>query len=187
MRSLDKAIFLTGAIYSGCGIMLYVLGSRAIPIAFISISLGASYLFESKFRPYLTGLFLILLSLVAFIPLHASFMDSPIMFQTKEAHTTADFMIEKHDWNTYSAIFSHVSEKWYIFPQIEGNFIMDSDFSSRFQSLNIETYDSIIYSVGVAKSLQKNNFSEENISRQILDRFNVIYNSGFSFIAEKRR
>ncbi|HVP93338.1 MAG TPA: hypothetical protein VMS94_06335, partial [Acidobacteriota bacterium] len=54
MRSLDKAIFFTGLIYAGTGVVLYTLGTRAIPIVFIPVSLGASCLFESRFRPYLT-------------------------------------------------------------------------------------------------------------------------------------
>ena len=187
LRDLDKAIFLTGALYSALGILFYTLGSRAIPIAFVPISLGALYIFESKFRPYLICLFLILLSLFVFIPLHTSFIDSPIMFQTKEAHTTANFMIEKYDWNAYSTILSHVSAKWYIYPQIEGNSIIDTDISPRFLSSDIEAYECIIYSVSLQKNLLRKNISEEETSRRILDRFNVIYHSGFSYIAKKSR
>lgn len=185
IRRLDGALLACGLIYSGLGLVLYTLGTRAIPIAFIPISLGASYLFESRFRPYLVCLFLVVLTLVAFIPLHTSFADSPITFQTKEAHTTADFMIDKYDWNTHGTILAHVSDRSYIVPQIEGNAVIYSDFSSSFQNLSIETFDSIIYSVGLAKSLQKSSLSEENASRQILGAFNIIYNSGFSYIAEK--
>lgn len=183
IRDLDKAIFLTGIIYSGFGVMFFTLGSRAIPIAFIPISLGASYLLESKFRSYVNCLFLILLSLFAFVPLHTSFIDSPIMFQTKEAYTTANFMIEKYDWNAYSTVLSHVGGSSYIFPQIEGNYIGETDYSPHFSSSNIETYDCIVYSAGLAKNLLRNNVS----TQQILDRFNVIYHSRFSYIAEKSR
>jgi hypothetical protein len=125
------------------------------------------------------------LVLVVFIPIHTSFGWSYIAFQTKEAQTRANFMIEKYDWNRYSVILSHVSDQSYIVPQVEGNFIFYNDFSPHFQSQSIETYDTIIYSVGLAKSFETNKFSEENISRQILDRFNVIYDSGISYIAEK--
>lgn len=187
LRNVDKAIFLTGVVYSGTGVVLYTLGSRAIPIIFISVSLGASYLFETKLRPYLIGLLLILLTLVAFVPVYASFIDSPTIFQTQEALTTDNFMIDKKDWNAHSTVLSHVSDKWYIFPQIEGNSILDTDFSSSFQNLSIEAYDSIIYSIGLAKSIKENGFSEQNMSQRILDRFNVIYNSGLSYIAEKPR
>jgi hypothetical protein len=187
MRDLDKAIFLVGTLYSAFGILFFTLGSRAIPLAFIPISLGVSYLFGRKMRPYLNCFFLILLSLFAFIPLHTSFIYLPYMFQTKEAYTTANFMIEKYDWNRYSTILADDGPKWYIFPQVEGNSIIETDVSQHFSSSDIETYECIIYSVGLGKSLLRYNVSEEETSRVILDRFNVIYNSGFSYIAEKDR
>jgi hypothetical protein len=186
MRDIDKAIFLMGAFYSGLGIVLFTLGSRAVPIAFVPVTLGVSYLFESRFRPYLICTLLLLLSLFIFIPLHVSFADSPIAFQTREAYTTANFMINKYDWNTTSRVLAHVSVKWYLLPHIEGNsraLIVD-DYSSLFQSSNIEAYDSIIYSVGLEKTLQRQNVSLGEPSRRIHG-FNVIYNSGFSYIAEK--
>jgi hypothetical protein len=185
MREIDKAIFLTGALYSGLGAVLNTLGARALPIVFIPISMGILYVYQSKFRPYLKCFILILLVLVVFIPIHTSFGWSYIQSQTKEAQETANFMIEKYDWNRHSIILSHVSDYAYIAPQVEGNSAIYNDFSSQFQSKSIETYDCIIHSVGLAKSLESNNFSEENVSRQISDRFNVIYNSGLSYIAEK--
>ena len=186
-RGLDKAIFLVGTIYSGVGIVLYTLGTRAIPVAFIPISLGAAYLFESKIGRYMKCLFLILLALSVLITLHASFYDSEIMFQTREAYATENFMINKYDWNATSLILSHVSTKYYILTQINGNALIADDASISFHGLNIETYDCIIYEVGLAKTFQKNNVSTEEASRLILDRFNVIYNSGFSYIAKKSR
>jgi hypothetical protein len=188
MRDVDKAIFLMGAVYSGLGIILFTLGSRAVAIAFIPVSLGASYLFESKFRPYLICILLILLSLFTFIPLHTSFGDSPIAFQTREAYTTANFVIDKYDWRPYSLVLSHVSVSWYILaraPQIEGNSFIISDYSSLSQGSNIEAYDLIVYSVGLEKTLRRYNVSLEVTSQRIFDRFNVIYNSGSSYVAEK--
>jgi hypothetical protein len=187
MRSLDKAIFLTGLIYSSVGAMLYTLGSRAIPIAFIPISLGAVYLFENRFRPYVASFFLVLLMLFAFIPLHASFQNSPIIFQTKEAYITANFIIEKYPWNLTSIVLSDVGAAWYIYPQIQGHTEIDNAFSERFLTSNITTYDCIIYSVGLENTLQSSNVSVEETSQRILDRFNVIYNSGLSYVAEKNR
>ena len=193
MREIDKAILLTGAAYSVFGTILFILGTRAIPLFFIPICLGASFLLESRVRPFAKFLFLILLILFAFIPLHTSFSEQQIVFQTKEAQTTAKFLMDKYDWDAYSTILSHDSTMWYIATQIEGNSKVESDHSSRFQSLIvnynssfIENYDCIIYSVGVAKSLKSNNLSAEELSRRILDRFNIIYNSGFSYIGKKR-
>jgi hypothetical protein len=187
MRNLDKAVFLTGLIYSSVGAVLYTLGSRAIPMAFIPISLGAVYLFESKLRLYLACLFLILLSLFVFIPLNASFSSTSMVFQTKDAYTTANFMIEKYNWNRHSTVLSHSSDRWYIDPQVEGNSELDEDSSSNPKSLNVTIYDSVIYSIGLAQSFEVRGVSEENALRQILDKFNVVYDSGSSYIAEKPR
>lgn len=188
MRELDKAIFLTAAVYSGLGVIIYTLGSRALPILFVPVSLGVLYVYQSKFRPYLTCFILILLVLVVFIPIHTSFIeDFPITFQTKEAQTTANFLIEKYNWNLTSVVISDVGAKWYISTQIQGYTEIDTASSSRFPTSNITAYDCIIYSLELAMSLQRSNVSLEETSQHILDGFNVIYNSGFSYIAEKSR
>jgi hypothetical protein len=187
MREMDKAVFLTGAVYSGLGVVLYTLGSRALPIVFVPISLGVLYLYESRLRPYLKCFILILLVLVVFIPIHTSLGWSYISFQTREAQTTANFMIEKYNWNLTSIVISDGGAKWYISTQIQGYTEIDTASSSRFLTSNITTYDCIIYSVGLAKTLQWSNVSVEETSQRILDGFNVIYNSGSSYIAEKSR
>jgi hypothetical protein len=187
MSEIDKAIFLSGAVYLGLGVVLSTLGQRALPIAFIPIALGASYAYQSKLRPYLTCFILILLVLVVFIPLHTSFDNSQTTFQTQEAQTTANFMIEKYNWNLTSIVISDVGAKWYISPQVQGYVEIDTADSSRFLTSNITTYDCIIYSVGLAISFQNNNASVEEMSQRILDGFNVVYSSGSAYIAEKSR
>ena len=52
---------------------------------------------------------------------------------------------------------------------------------------NITMYDSIVYSVGLAESLNMSNISVEATSQQIMDRFDVVYNSGFSYVATESR
>ena len=148
LRDIDKSIFLTGAIYSGLGVIVYTLGSRALPLIFIPVSLGLLYLYESKFRQYLKYSVLILLVLVVFIPIHASFNSYPITFQTKEDLTTANFMIEKYPQNSSSIVISDSGMKWYISQQIQGKTEIDTDLEPRFGLSNIATYDCIIYSVG---------------------------------------
>jgi hypothetical protein len=187
LRKIDKAIFLTGAVYSGLGVALSVLGTRAIALLFVPIALGAAYLFESKFRKYLKYLVVVLLIFVVFVPMHSSFTSYPITFQTKENLATANFMIEKYDWNSKSIVIADSYTAWYISPQIQGNSEIDTDLAPRFGLSNIAMYDSIIYSVGLAESLQTSNISVEATSQQILDRFDVVYNSGFSYIAVKSK
>ncbi|MGD0645051.1 MAG: hypothetical protein ABSA75_09120 [Candidatus Bathyarchaeia archaeon] len=189
LREIDKAIFLTGAVYSGLGVVLSVLGTRAIAIVFVPISLGIAYLFESKFRKFLKYLVVVMLVImlvfVVFVPIHSSLTSNLITFQTKEDLATANFMIEKYDWNSKSTVIADSGTAWYILPQIQGNTQIDTQFTTRFGLSNIMMYDSVIYSVGLAESLNMSNISVDNGSQQIMDRLDVVYNSGFSYIATK--
>ena len=114
LRKIDTAIFLTGIVYSGLGVVLNVLGTRAISLLFIPITLGVAFLFQSKFRKYLKFLFVILLVFVVFIPMHPSFSSYPITFQTKEDIATSNFMIEKYDWASKSIVITDSYRSWYI-------------------------------------------------------------------------
>ena len=185
LRKVDLSIFLTGAIYSGLGVVLSLLGSRALALLFVPISLGIAYLFESKFKKYLKYLVVILLIFVVFIPMHLSFYSFPITSQTKEDMTTADFTISKYNWTLTSMVISDDFTKWYISPQIQGNTQVDSDLEPTIRLSNITDYDCIIYSVGLAHTFQVSNIPLEESSQKIMDNFNVVYNSGLSYVAMK--
>ena len=188
LRKIDKAIFLTGAVYLGLGVALSVLGSRAIAIVFVPIALGVPYLFQSKFRKYLKYLVLVLLIFVVFVPIHSSIINSyPITFQTKEDLVTANFMIEKYDWSSKNIVIADNAATWYISPQIQGNTLIETDLAPRFGLSNIIMFDSILYSVDLAERLSVSNISVESTSQSIMDRFDVVYNSGFSYIAMKNK
>ena len=182
IRSLDKAIFLTGLIYSGVGVMLFTLGSRAIPIAFIPISLGVLYLFESRFRLYVASFFLVLLVLFVFIPLHASFIDSQITFQTKEAYQTENFMIDHYNWTNPSLILAHVRVMTYLqAKQPSTAYFEDDVYSPLFP--RIKQYDAIVYTVGLGINLLRFNYTTERILGEA--ELNMVHNDGFSYIAIK--
>jgi hypothetical protein len=185
LRKIDQAIFLTGAVYTGLGVALNVLGLRAIVLVFVPISLGISYLFQSKFKQYLKYLVAVLLIFIVFVPIYSSLYSYPITFQTKENLATANFMIEKYDWNSKSIVIADNGAKWYISPQIQGNTQVDTDEAPTIRLSNITNYNCIIYSVGLAHTLQVSDISIEETSQQIMDKFDLVYNSGFSFIATK--
>jgi hypothetical protein len=182
MRDLDKAIFLTGVVYSAAGIIVYALGSRAIPIVFIPISLGASYLLKSRFRPYVKSLFLVLLILFAFIPLHNTFGTSQIIFQTKEAYQTENFLINHYNWTNPSLILAHYRVITYLETKQPSLVYFEDDvYSPRFP--RIKEYDCIVYTVGLGINLLRYNYTTDSILRE--EELNVVYNSGFSYIAIK--
>jgi hypothetical protein len=72
----------------------------------------------------------------------------------------------------------------YILAKVEKNDILETDVSPGFREMNVKTY-CIVYSVGLEKSLLGYNFSIEEIFRKIENEFNVIYNSGLSYIASR--
>jgi len=179
MRDLDKAIFLTGGVYSAFGIIFSTLGSRAIPIVFIPISLGVPYLLESRFRPYIKSLFLVLLILFTFIPLHTSFYDSQVMFQTKEAYYAENFTIDHYNWTRPALILAHYRVITYLQAKHPSALYFESDFSPAFPRL--KEYDSIVYTVGLGKNLLRYNYTTERMLREEI--LNVVYNNGFSYLA----
>jgi len=187
LRAIDAAIFLAGVAYSALGLVLYSLGSRAIPIFFIPVSLGAACLFETRFRPYLKGLFLVLLILFVFIPLHTSyysFYGSFVPFQTKEASNAEHFLMDHYDWTNTSLMLAHAPVTVYLISSLDTkqiNASFESDLSSLFPRLS--QYDCILYTVGLGNSFLRYNYTLEGIVYE--EKLNVIYNNGFSDIAIK--
>ena len=184
LTNLDKAIFLTGFIYSAAGTILFILGSRAIPLTFIPVSLGASYFLQGKFRKPLMFLFLILIILFTFIPLHSSFYDSQIIFQTEEAYKMESFMIDRYNWTRSDVILAHVRVITYLRAKHPSNVDFENDVSDPLFP-RIKEYDSIVYTVGLGKNLLKHNYTSERILRE--EKLNMIYNNGLSYIAVKAR
>ncbi len=178
-RNISKAltIFIVGSLYTGIGMILYILGTRAIPIAFISIALGVSYLFESKFKRYIKILFLILLILFVSVPIRASYGNQFIFFQTEESYTAENFLINQYDWAKHD---SFLADNWvtdYLVNRIIGN----SSFTDHPEKIG--TVDTVFYTIGLILTMDNENYTlDGTISGE---RLNVIYNNGYSLIAVK--
>jgi hypothetical protein len=180
LRTLDKAILLTGIFYSGVGIFFAALGARAIPLAFIPVSLGAAWLFQSTFRPYLKYIFsvliVVLLILFPFIPLHQSF-NYLVLFQTQEAYVAENFFIEYSNWDKTTHILAYHS----VIPYLEAKLGVNTYFTAYLQ--DGREPDIIFYTVGLGKSLLNQNYTMERIFYE--EKLNVAYTNGFSYIATK--
>jgi hypothetical protein len=187
LRATDGAIFLAGVAYSVLGLAISSLGERAIVIFFIPISLGAVYLLQTKLRPYLIGLFLILLILFVAVPIHTSFTSYPITYQTKNDLTTSNFAIQKFNWNSRSIVIGDLGMAIYMLTQVPGNSQIDTGVASTLGLENIAHYDCVIYSVGLGNSIQKSGLSIDNTSQSILQKYSVVYNSGSDYIATKNK
>jgi len=187
LSAVDGAIFFAGATYSILGLALSSLGERALAIVFIPVSLGATYLFQTKYKKFVTGIFLIALICFISVPIHNSFNSYPLTFQTKEDTTTSSFMLEKYNWNSHSIVITDLAKGVNLVPKIQGHTQIDTNSASTLGLKNITKYDSIIYSIDLENSLQNNGISLENNSKQVLQQFNVVYNSGSNFIAIKSK
>jgi hypothetical protein len=191
LRDLDKAIFFSGLLYAGLGFVFSNLGTRAIQIFLIPVSLGAAYLFKGKLRPYLRYIFLFLIILTVFIPAHTTLVSRPVAFATRTDLETANFVLEKFDWNEQNTILSSSDIKWYMYAWLNystsasAGSIYDQD--ALFQDSEIEVYDIVVYSTDLGIGLTERGLSAENATGFLVANRNVIYDSGYSFIAEKTK
>jgi len=176
MREIDKAIFLTGALISALGFVFYYIGSRAIPVCFFAISLGASYLIESKQKRILTGFFLILVILFTFIPLHSSFI-SEIQFQTKEDYQTENFVIDHYNDTKASYVLAHLRVVTYMNAKNPNSYY---EKPSSATLSNLDKYNIIVYTLGFGRSLLGYNYTAMRILRE--QRLNIVYSSDSSFV-----
>jgi hypothetical protein len=182
MRDLDIAIFLTGVVYSTVGIGLSALGSRAIPLIFMPISLGAAYFLKTRFRPYVIALFLVLIILFVFIPIHGTFGSSQIFFQTRVDYQTENFLIDHYNWTNPSLMLAHYRVITYLEAKQPSPVRFEDDvYSPLFP--RIEEYDCIVYTVGLGINLLRYNYTTDSILHENI--LNVIYDAGSSYIALK--
>jgi len=183
LRDLDKAIFLTGVVYFITGSIVYTLGSRAIPIVFIPISLGSAYLLRSRFRQYVISLFLVLLILFAFVPLHgALYYTNSIFFQTKEAYQAENFFIDHYNWAKPSLILAHTSVIPYLATKQPSYVVFEDDvYSPLFP--RIKEYDCIVYTLGLGINLARYNYTIERVIYE--EELNIVYSNGISYVMIK--
>jgi hypothetical protein len=181
LKDHEKVIFISGALYSALGAAFQVLGSRAFPLLFIPVSLGACYVLETRFKQFLKVFMLILFILFPFILIHVSFDDSQIMFQTKEGYVADNFMLDHYNWNLTSLVLAHTRVTTYLVARENGRAFFESDFSSNFP--RISAYDAILYTVGLGKHLVKYNYTTASILSEAM--MNVLYDDGQSYIAVK--
>jgi hypothetical protein len=180
-RPLDKAVFISGVLYSILGAFVQVLGSRAIPLAFIPVLLGVAYLYESKLKIPLIIFFSISLVLFISLPIHGSFYNSQTTYQTQEAYQAENFMVNAYNWTQGGFILAHTRVVTYLAARQPSNATYESDYSPLFP--RFQDYDTILYTIGLGKNMLKYNTTIENLLQQ--DHLNLVYNNGFSLMTIK--
>jgi hypothetical protein len=180
LRNLDKALLLTGIVYTGIGFFLAALGTRALILTFIPISLGTVWLFESKINQHIKNLFslIIILSLILFlfIPVHLSF-NNAVHYQTKEAYKAENFFLDHINWEddpyvlVYSSIIPYIDAKVDVYT----NLVYYVEEGAQ--------YDAVLYTLGLGKDLLPQNYTSETILQE--QNMNLLYHNGFSKLATR--
>jgi len=180
-RPLDKSVFISGVLYSILGAFVQLLGSRAIPLAFIPVLFGVAYLYESKLKIPLIAFFSISLVLFISLPIHGSFYDSQTMYQTQEAYQAENFMVNAFNWTHGGFILAHTRVVTYLAARQPSSATYESDYSRLFP--RFQDYDSILYTIGLGKNMLMYNTTIENLLQQ--GHVNLVYNNGFSLMTIK--
>jgi len=170
---LDKAILITGATYSILGVVVNTLGYRAVPIALIPVSLGTAFIFESKLRKYFIGIFMILLVLFVFIPIHQSF-SSMVSYQTKTDYAAENFLINNYNWRASTRIVAGFRVATYIMPKLPNYELVDYDLSS----INLDHI--MVYTVELSQSFITQNTTLENVIKD--QSLNKVYDNGMASV-----
>ena len=169
-----------GIFYLGLGVAFYALGSRGIAIAFIPISLGAAYLYESKFKKFSKGIFLILLILFMFTPMRLTFFKTGLFFQTNQSYEAANFLVDNYNWNEHSLIVADYRTTDYLASRVTGN----ADFNTVPDPSQFKYADTIFYDVGLGINMNYYfNLTIEDTLNE--DTLNVLYDNGYSIVITK--
>jgi len=179
-------LFLSGTIYAIASALLPILGVRAFAIIGIPLSLGVTYFQKTKFKMYFQCLFLVIIMLFTFVPLHSSYSStrSHITFQTKETYQSENFWIRYYDPNEKSLMGTDFRTAWYLVTKIRSPNVSLSDFSTIFNR-DINDYDCILFTIALEKSFLRHNYTTESIIQE-MNKHNIIYSSGSSYILVKK-
>jgi hypothetical protein len=168
-RHLDRTILLTGVLYSGAGVVLYTLGSRAIPVFFIPVCLGIAYLFE-RYKSILKYGFVILLVLCVCVPLHQTFGNT-VQLQSEADYSAENFLIKNNGWTHYAFVVADYRVTTYIQPKIADLAYFAWEPKSAVNAdvvLNNLTFEALL--------------RQENVT---LDNFNCLYDNGATTLHTK--
>jgi hypothetical protein len=187
-RKLRKnlAILFSGAILLISATALPILGTRALPIMAIPLSLGAAYFQETKFKRHFQCLFLILIILFVCTPIHSSFNSTSkqITYQTGASHQCANFIIDYYYPNERSLLGTDVRTGWYLAPKLRSPNVSLGDSLISFFMHDIDDYSCILNTIGLEKVFLQNNYTVVNAFHE-MNEYSVVYDSGGSQILIK--
>jgi len=181
IKIIDKAVLLVGLCYSSVGLVLYTLGTRAVVIIFIPLTLGAAYLLEYKYKKFrrffkssILVLFLVLLSSSLFIQVHQAF-NNEIQFQTKEAYQADNFLLDHLDWNkeNLKVVMDYRSVTYF-------QSLLSNDVGYLYKNItSIDYIDVVFHNVMLSRIIDANLTNNSTF----YENFNRLYDNGVTYVA----
>jgi hypothetical protein len=189
-RKLGKtnlALLFSGAVLLIGAAILPILGTRALQIIVIPLSLGVAYFQETKFKRHFQCLFLILIMLFVCTPIHSSFNSTSrqIKYQTEANHQCSNFVVDYYHPNERSLLGTDVRTGWYLAPKLRSSNVSLGDSLYSFFVHDPDDYSCILYTIGLEKVFLQHNYTIES-SVEEMNEYNVIYNSGVAKILTRK-
>jgi hypothetical protein len=176
MLTYDKIILISSSFYVFIGLFVDILANRAINLIALPVCIGITY-YQSNYRKVISAIFLILILLFPFIPLHESFREDQIHFQTKENYYSSNFLIQNYNWKEPSNLLAHFRHIRYLQTKTASSVWFDDDTVNRANfDRGINSTDFVFYSPGLGKSMLTHDYDIEVLYRD----YNIVYNSATS-------
>jgi hypothetical protein len=177
LSNIDKAFFVSSLMYAIMGIFTPILGTRAIPLAFIPISLGVYSFAKGRTWAILRVLLLVCLVFFVFASIHQTFQLEP-QFQTTESYQAENYLLRSYNWSNAvpNVLSQRVMTTYLVTFEQNANFY--DDYSQNYVFFN--RYDIILYTPGLGESIQTQNLSLYNLTAN--SEFDLTYNNGYSYL-----
>jgi hypothetical protein len=187
LGKISLSLLISGSVFLIGAAALPILGTRALQLLVIPLSLGVAYFQKTKFKRHFQCLFLILIILFVFTPIHSSFNSTSkqITYQTEADHQSANFLVNYYHPNESSLMGTDVRTGWYIAPKVRNPNVNLGNSLYSFFVYDPDNYSCVLYTIGLEKAFLSQNYTVESAIQE-MNEYSVFYNSGSSQIMVKR-
>jgi hypothetical protein len=187
LEKTNLSLVLLGGVFLAGSIVLPILGTRALQILFVPLSLGVVYYQETKFKRYFQGLFLILIILFVCTPIHTSFNQTSkqIMYQTEADYKCANFLLDYYRPSEKSLMGTDVRMGWYIVAKLRSPNVTLGNSLYHFFMHDLGDYSCILNTISLEKVFLSENYTVESAVQ--MDEYSIFYSCGSSQVLVKRK
>jgi hypothetical protein len=159
------------------GFPIALLGTRGIALVGLAVCPGVAHVLQTRLKKIVVVIFAVLLALFVFLPMHSSFYDQQIFFQTNEEYAADNFVLSHFNWTNPISMLVHYRVATYLLARQASNVTFQTDSSASFAEA-INSSDAVFYTLGLGKNLREYDSSLGDLSAEFSS--DVVYDNGFS-------